>query len=550
MGICIHLAISSSVTDKEWAAVYQETLQLIKVFPLADTQEIVIRGIPTICFTRTEEREYRYGRYKENSKTGWFAEGDYECLRRAENYYLPRDLVSEDHYEEDDADAILCMVPQCLRAYHWDDPRFNHSHDLWGAKTQGEPYHIYLLSVACLIVSRLGRKAYVYGDITKGQCERAVRMANEHLEQKIQTPDQCDQDRLLSRIDGLSLSETEKLGLFTGLYLGHKYAEFGKTIREHYSKQACEEYWRGEFEEYRITQPGFERAFDEYLLWGFDLGEMCSYVVFQDADGKEHYDEFIRKVMDAKLHIQDKDCKDPLKINPDEEQPYSVGTQFAQLVFYSARNRKIDRFIPVEEIKSTLIHAIGGHCPVNDLIDQYLKEEREQESANLSNEASEGEFQNTVKQDPFRAFAQFMESERTAYEKVRRKYAISEPEDLLYYETGDTLSPDLMEAVGRSLAVYRSALAEDTYQELMNKEPEERCRWLSETNRYVLLRDKDWETIYEDITSHTESFARYYPMVRVNITSEGIHSMVRAFVVNAALYSYAFELEKMFEADH
>ncbi len=114
------------------------------------------------------------------------------------------------------------MVPTCLDGYDWNDDKFSHNYSLWGAKTQGEPYHMYLLATARLIESRLGGKAYVYGDITMGQCDRAVRMANEYLDRKINTPDQCDLDRLLSRIDDLPLLEAEKLRLFAELYLGRQ----------------------------------------------------------------------------------------------------------------------------------------------------------------------------------------------------------------------------------------------------------------------------------------------------------------------------------------
>ena len=37
----------------------------------------------------------------------------------------------------------------------------------------------------CLIEDRLGKKAFVYGNITKGQCQKAVKLANEWLEKPI-----------------------------------------------------------------------------------------------------------------------------------------------------------------------------------------------------------------------------------------------------------------------------------------------------------------------------------------------------------------------------
>ena len=311
MGIFIHLEISKSITRKEWADVYEETLQLVKAFPLAERREVLVRGIPTKCLVPTEEHDEASSWWiRKRVRTGWFADGDYEYLRTAECYFLPRDLVTEDQYEGDAPDAIFASIPRYVKGNTWNDERFNHNYSLWGMKTQGEPYHMYLLSIACLIESRLGKKAYVYGDITKGQCERAVRMANSHLERAIHTPDQCDKDRLLARIEELSLTETEKLQLFTGLYLGRRDAAFGECIRNHYSEQVCNEYWKSRFNTYPIMTRGFDEALEDYLFWGFEFEGMLSYISYFDNEGNAHFEDFVNRIMDAKLHRPNKDCTD------------------------------------------------------------------------------------------------------------------------------------------------------------------------------------------------------------------------------------------------
>ena len=55
----------------------------------------------------------------------------------------------------------------------------------------------------------------------------------------------------------------------------------------------------------------------------------------------------------------------------------------------------------------------------------------------------------------------------------------------------------------------------------MTETPEARCEWLVFQNRSVLLRDKDWDKIFEDIMDNPGSYARYYPMVRVKIMEDG-----------------------------
>jgi hypothetical protein len=200
MGIFINLEISKSVTKPEWEAVYEETLQLIKNLPLAERRQVDIHGVDTVCLVKTEEHEFSFSRSRCRKKIGWTADGDLETLKVAEKYFLPRDLIGDDAIEEDAGDAMLGACPAYLN-YDWKDERFTHVYSEWGAKTQGEPYHLYLLAVACLIEARLGTKAFVYGDITRGQCKTAVEIANEFLDHKIEMPDRCYADRLMRRVD-------------------------------------------------------------------------------------------------------------------------------------------------------------------------------------------------------------------------------------------------------------------------------------------------------------------------------------------------------------
>ena len=57
MGIFIHMNISKSVTKREWKNVYEETLQFVKNFPLAERRKVTCKGIDTICLVPTVERE-------------------------------------------------------------------------------------------------------------------------------------------------------------------------------------------------------------------------------------------------------------------------------------------------------------------------------------------------------------------------------------------------------------------------------------------------------------------------------------------------------------
>lgn len=429
-----------------------------------------------------------------------------------------------------------------LGSYDWQGDRDDRCYSLWDAKTQGEPYHMYLLAIACLIESRLGRKAFVYGDITKGQCERAVRMANEHLDAKIHTPDCCDKDRLYARINDLLITETNKLQQFACMYLGRRDAEFGTSIRNFYSEQACDEYWEKRFRRYSVSMWGFDTVLKDYLLWGFDLQKMCSFVRFEDDDGTTHYEDFVGKVMDAKLHHREKDCVDVLEIDPDEEEPYGIAALAAQFA-PGVRNKKVDRYIPIEEIKSALSHAIGHLCQVDNLIEDYVQKESVQKMPDLLAELTDEDLQRAIEQDPSHVLNEAIRSRKRALQEESKKYDISRVEDLEHYEAGDSMPPDWMVAIGKYFAFCQEMSNEEAYSLLMEKTPKERCLWLSRVNQSILLRDKDWEKIYDDVLDNPESFKRYYPMVRVAVDNESVHCLVRALAINDALYSCASELE-------
>ena len=295
MGIFIHLAISQSISKNDWDKVYRETLPLVEAFQLAESRTIKCRGVDVFCMVPTKEREEKYGWHDEKIESGWWASGDYQTMREAEEYFLPRDLVCERKENERDPDAtddkaplfgenstsgredaMLSALPAYLD-YDFEDSLVNNSYELWGAKTQGEPYHLCLLAIACLIEARLGRKAFVYGDITKGQCNKAVEMANKILKDPIKVPDRCDMERLSLRVSDLPLLAAEKVRVFENFYLGVKDAEFGAFLREHYDAETLAEYWADRFSRQKVGTVGFSELVNQTLCSGEGLHRSVIY---------------------------------------------------------------------------------------------------------------------------------------------------------------------------------------------------------------------------------------------------------------------------------
>lgn len=536
MGICIHMSISTAVKEQEWEKVYNETLQLVKAFSLAERRKVKCHGIETICLVPTKERKEKCGWNYEKTRIGWHASGDYETLHMAEDYFLPRDLCKADEVNPDAGDAVLGALPEYWE-YDRDNPGYGQMYSLWGSKTQGEPYHIFLLAIACLIESRLGEKAFVYGDITRGQCRKAVELANKYLEKPIDIPARCDMVRFQERVSNLSYSESEQLSIFERFYLGTKDANFGQYIRDKYSEEACNSYWKDQFKHFMMDTLGLEREAKQYLLWGFDLRNLCRLVNYNDKENNPRYEKFVEMIMDAKLHQKVKNCEDILDIDQEESSPYDVNFLLARFVHAGARNRKVDRYIPIEEIRKVLKEELGDKCDVDIIIDNYLAKEEEIVDISKGN-LNDDDIIKAYKQDAAGVFNQAMFIKKKILEEIDERYDISDCEELLYYKAGDTILPSLKEVLEKSFTFYKSMLREEYYCELMEQTAVRRCEWLVEQNRYILIRDKDWDKIFMDIKKHDEAFSRYYPMVRIKLNSEQQIYMIIAIVLNDELYNY------------
>ena len=521
MGIFIYVSIAKSVTEEEWSKVYEETLQFARIFSLAERKIVDIKGINVQCLALTEEWtetrcDWEY--------TGWRADGDYMTMRTAEEYCMPKMLVKEEDVDAEAPDAIFGALPAYLD-YDWKDERFQRNYHLWGDKTQGEPYHMYLLAIACLMEARLGHKAFVYGDITGGQCRAAVSMINDYLDEPIDVPDRCDPDRLADRVRQLPLSWKERLAVWKGFYLGNATKEMGDAMRKYFPEEVCEEYWRDQFAGYHVDSYGFSMRIREYLTLGFDLEKLCSLVNYEDKYGKLRYGLFIKCIMDTKIYVKDKDCSDLLGIDQDDPRPYGVERLFAQLVFGRARNKKVNRYIPLEEVRKALENGLSEMCgntvDISAEIDACLSEEE---------------------QEPSEMLRQVLETENEKIKDRAGHYDITCYDSLLYYEDGDTILPDIEESLKEAYKLYQELSEEDTCRELLTKPPRERCQWLVRQNHSILMRDRDWEKIFTDIEENETSFQRYYPMMRVRLSSNEIIDMVRAMAINDALYEYCSDI--------
>lgn len=284
----------------------------------------------------------------------------------------------------------------------------------------------------------------------------------------------------------------EKLTVFEHAYLGKKDAEFGDCMRNYFDENTIEDFWKEKLGRFEVGMYGFDSLFNKYMTMGFDLEKFCGYVKLQDKDGNDQHGKFIKCVMDAKLHIKDKNCADMLEIDPEAEQI------------------KIDRE------------------------DAFSSDEKMEEA---------------IDQDASEVFQWVMDKNIENLQKMQEEYDIIDFKNLKFYEDGDTIRPGLEKSLGKSRKFLDSILDEETFTELMAKDALARCRWIVEQNRHILIREKDWEKIFTDIEEHKESFGRYYSIQRAKMDSDEIVDMGAALMINDKLYEYSKVLADQISED-
>ena len=110
MGVGIRMRLSKSITRNEWEKVYDESLQLIKTFPLAEMRCVECKGVETLCLVQTEDRVENRGR--NCGRRYWRADCDYINMHTAEEYMLFRDMFQENELSDDKGDReCLILLP-------------------------------------------------------------------------------------------------------------------------------------------------------------------------------------------------------------------------------------------------------------------------------------------------------------------------------------------------------------------------------------------------------------------------------------------------------
>ncbi len=508
MGRFVCLYLSNSLTQEEWAPVYEEALSLAKDLRLTETRHVYIRNVYTRCMAPCEERKYDSG-WHDEPVIGFSFDSEERSRSGCETFFTRKYLNDPKNSDPAACDPMYPNVRYCLgdRSNRRDSVR----RCIWGEKSGFGIIHILIVALGCLIADRLKDKAYLTGDIEPDDFVTGTDIANRYLEHPIKVPDQCVKEALLERLRKMGLSPHEQLMVFMEMYMGCFNRDVGEFIRSVFSEEECDSFWRQRFADAEIPSFDFSDALHPYLRMQFDFRKLISYVNFIDDHGKPRHSEFIRELLDTKAELPgpDEACIPFLQ----RTDPSDPAIKLAQHLLKKDSWSWVGICISVDTFIEILEDTIGRDCDVYGIIEEWMKDDVE-------------------KSDQSDWFEE-MKKWRKQYD-VFLEYQLPEK-----FRKGCTVRPELIERI-RKFAIEWMKFSEDPEcTALMQKEPVEICRWLAEYNRCTALTVKNWEKIYDHILSDPEIFRRYYPLTQYRPGRPLNDDLITAMVTNDDFYHEA-----------
>lgn len=220
MGIYIHLDVNpNGISGKKWERVYEESLRLLRAFPVPLMRFTTERARGRTRFVWTSsivEEEGQSGEY-------WEIGGDLSTNLRAEEFRLYRglDCHAVSRKELPAKDILLAQ----------DEMNSLNGVSFFHNKTQGCPYHLAVLAVAILVESRFPRRAHATGDIDREQAEEVIRWADSVLDEPLTMPVCLDGERLYKRLAALHAEPAKVFEQFDYMFRGEEPERFEVLAR-------------------------------------------------------------------------------------------------------------------------------------------------------------------------------------------------------------------------------------------------------------------------------------------------------------------------------
>ncbi len=397
---------------------------------------------------------------------------------------------------------------------------------VFDAKTQGEPFHIPLLAIACLIESRLPQHAMVYGDLSIGQMETAVKWANSILKKPIELTERADNKKLLMRIKQVLKDEAAALEALMNLTMREQDMELGKLVRMHFSSETIAAYYLSQFKKHKIGTYGFSTVLSNYLNQGFRLEDACELCVL-DLDGCNiNAQKFAKSVLSMQWATNEKNPVDliPTKINaPDSNEPETVNSMLGKTLLQMAGFREeIKSNLSFEEVVRILHDQLGHLCNIDLLADEVNEKDRDL---------------TTLLEDFHAKFDKDSEDEEVS----RVHYTITAVEELISWKHGDTIHPSLEKGIIMVKEFVENLLERDKefFDSFQNMIEKDKMRKLIQFNRFFYIHKRVWDEVAMNLND-SGRMNKLLGVLSIQADEININKLCKYLVNNQALFRAYF----------
>ena len=152
MGISLYLDVAPERIDpRRWARVFEESVTLLERWPVRP----ICLAYRTVAGVRTPQYSLDW-----RTEHGWKVEGDAESLLTGETFQFPRKLQRSFGPPTDRSaeDIVVALARSCSAS-----AGISAGLPVFGAKTQGRPYHELIAAVGTLVENCFPGAAVVYG---------------------------------------------------------------------------------------------------------------------------------------------------------------------------------------------------------------------------------------------------------------------------------------------------------------------------------------------------------------------------------------------------
>ncbi|QQK74918.1 hypothetical protein HUG15_04405 [Salicibibacter cibarius] len=518
MGVYIFMDILPNEIDPdEWEDVYEESLQLIDAYPFLDnTVDTETHGVIWRYGHRAKELEMDFD-HDYRRQLGWHVFGDYPSMQSAESFSLFRNLACYRKKARGN-DGHNDILVKSIEQEGTEIPVNNVT--VFGNKTQGFPFHIYLLAIACLIESRFPKHAMVKGDISIAQMQKAIDWANSILNKPIQLTERANNEKLLLRIKAILPDDNEAaLETFMSMTMHGEDVHLGDVIRKHFQPETIRFYFLKGFKHYNIEQIGFKMELSRFLNLGFSIEDACDICVLDDDGCRYDPKVFAEAILTMEWGADESSNEIPLTFNdPDDEEPETVDAQFGKTFLRAAGfQERMKSNLSYEDVSAILQKKLGDRIDIAPV----LKESRIEQNEN-DDELDE-------------LLSRFRKGSGTVHDDKTR-YTIENLEDLLQWREGDSVHPAIEEGLKRLKDFVTEDLENNKmkYDRFHDHADDAKIRMLINANEYFLIRDETWQHLFNHL-DHTHLMNTVIGIMSIKADEVTINKYCKALMNNMNL---------------